>query len=545
MMTNFVRLFLEDLAQGRPLHRPPVVERFNWVRDVFEALHVRQRPDRVMLQLGDHAPLTYASAAQQADGLLVALRSRAPAGATAVVMSGLHPGIWVSYLALIKGGYRIVPAAHNLTVEDLVFRFRAHPPQLVIADRSCQPRIDAALERTQLSPARLGLEDLPGWTWIQSLPDPTAGVPTEDTGYDDPLFLFFTSGTTGMPKVVVHSHSSYPLGHLSTLAWLGLSPDDIHENIAQPGWAKFAWSSFFAPLTVGCQLRITPHPGKFDAPYQLSCLQRTGVTSLCAPPTALRLLVQEDLSRYHLKLRQCVSAGEPLNPEVIEAWKRGTGLTLRDGYGQSETTLMVCNPPGQPIRPGSMGKPSFLYDVVIASEEGTTMAAGEVGQIAVRLKSGEFRGVFSGYASGQAANPFRHGLYYTGDKAYQDEDGYIWFVGRDDDVIKTSDYRVGPFEVESALIEHPAVVEAGVVGVPHPIRGQQIKAYLTLAAGAEAGPELARQLFDHCQHRLASYQRPRKLQFVQELPKTTSGKIRRVELRHQPPSGIEYDHDAP
>ncbi|RYY08032.1 MAG: branched-chain amino acid aminotransferase, partial [Cytophagaceae bacterium] len=255
----------------------------------------------------------------------------------------------------------------------------------------------------------------------------------------------------------------------------------------------------------------------------------------CAPPTVLRLLVLEDLGAYKFSFRQCVSAGEPLNPEVIEAWQRGTGQLLRDGYGQSESTAMVYNLPGAPVRLGSMGHPSFMYDVVIADDEGRVLPDLAEGHLAVRTNTGRPNGLFVGYFGEpeRAASVFRHGLYYTGDKAYRDPDGYLWFVGRDDDVIKSSDYRIGPFEVESVLVEHPAVVEAAVVGSPHPIKGHEIKAFVILHPGLVATAALATELFAYCRAHLSPYKMPRILEFVPELPKTISGKIRRVELRTQ------------
>jgi acetyl-CoA synthetase len=362
------------------------------------------------------------------------------------------------------------------------------------------------------------------------LPTQAEAAPTRA---DDPLFLFFTSGTTGLPKVVTHTHFSYPVGHLSTAAWIGLRPSDRHCNIAQAGWAKFAWSSFFAPLSVGATLVAYQGGGRFAAGPLLAALSRECVSTFCAPPTVLRLLVLEDLAAYKFSFRECVSAGEPLNPEVIEAWQRGTGRLIRDGYGQSESTAMLYNLPGSAVRLGSMGQPSFMYDVVVADDEGRELPDLAEGHIAVRTDTGRPNGLFTGYFGepGRAASVFRHGLYYTGDKAYRDADGYFWFVGRDDDVIKSSDYRVGPFEVESVLVEHPAVVEAAVVGSPHAIKGHEIKAFVILKLGTEPSAALAQELFAYGRAHLAPYKMPRLLEFVDELPKTISGKIRRVELR--------------
>jgi acetyl-CoA synthetase len=354
-----------------------------------------------------------------------------------------------------------------------------------------------------------------------------------DTNKDDDLFWFFTSGTTGMPKVVEHTQASYPLGHLTTAAWIGLKPGDKHYNISQPGWAKFAWSCVFAPLNIGATIFVYASTGKFSAGKQLQIIQDHKITTLCAPPTALRLLINENLREYIFSLRECVSAGEPLNAEIIKIWKDGTGLELRDGYGQTESTCMICNLPGSQLRFGSMGKPTFLYDMIIADPEGNELPVHETGQIAVRIHNDRFNGIFRSYIGDEEKQKavFRHGLYYTCDKAYKDEDGYYWFVGRDDDVIKSSDYRIGPFEIESVLLELDEVLESAVVGTPHPLKGQEVKAFVVLVAGIDPSEELSHKIFHYCKKQLAPYKIPRLIEFVTELPKTISGKIRRIELR--------------
>jgi acetyl-CoA synthetase len=336
-----------------------------------------------------------------------------------------------------------------------------------------------------------------------------------------------------MPKVVVHTQASYPLGHLTTAAWIGLRQGDKHYNISQPGWGKFAWSCVFAPLNFGATVFVYLSKERFVARKHLKIIQDNQVTTFCAPPTALRLLIQENLNDYHFSLRECVSAGEPLNAEVIKTWKDGTGLELRDGYGQTESTCMICNLPGSKIRFGSMGKPAFIYDTIIADAEGNELPVHETGQIAVRMQPGRFNGIFKSYIGDEKMQEevFKHGLYYTGDKAYKDEDGYYWFVGRDDDVIKSSDYRIGPFEIESILLELDEVLESAVVGSPHPVRGQEVKAFVVLIPGVDGSKELADKIFHYCKHHLSPYKVPRMLEFVKELPKTISGKIRRIELR--------------
>ncbi|UOQ69993.1 acyl-CoA synthetase [Hymenobacter cellulosilyticus] len=521
----------------------PKPEYFNWTSDIFEGLHTARQPEKEALVLigddGTEQRFTYAELSRAANQLLGFWRGqKVEAGQAVLLMVPVVPELWLTYLAGIKGGQVLIPTATIMAVPDLAYRFSRLLPAVVIADYENAEKIDQA-EALHGQPIPLkmlvGADTRPGWV---SFPVPAAALETVEpapTRADDPLFLFFTSGTTGQPKIVTHTHFSYPVGHLSTAAWIGVRASDIHCNISQAGWAKFAWSSFFAPLSVGATLLVYRQTGKFAAPPLLRTLEQQGVTTFCAPPTVLRLLILEDLTQYRFSFRECVSAGEPLNPEVIEAWQRGTGVLIRDGYGQTESTAMVYNLPGSRVQLGSMGQPSFLYDVVIADDEGRVLLDTEEGHIAVRMDSGRPNGIFKEYFGEpeRGASVFRHGLYYTGDKAYRSPDGYLWFVGRDDDVIKSSDYRVGPFEVESALVEHPAVVEAAVVGSPHPIKGHEIKAYVLLHPDSTAGEALATELFAFCRAQLAPYKMPRILEFVTELPKTISGKIRRVELRAQ------------
>ncbi len=528
-----------ELARG-PVPKP---EFFNWAAEIFEGLHVAESPGKQALVLaGDDGPaqgFTYAELGARANRLLNFWRAREVQPQQAVLlMVPVVAELWFAYLAGIKGGQVLVPVAAVLSVNDLVYRFGRLLPAVAVADAENAKKIDQA-ERALGQ--RIGLKMLvgpaprSGWANFHAIDNQPAHALAAATRADDPLFLFFTSGTTGLPKMVTHTHFSYPVGHLSTAAWIGLRPGDVHCNVAQPGWAKFAWSSFFAPLSVGATLLVHRPGGKFAAAPLLRALEQQAVTTFCAPPTVLRLLILEDLARYQFSFRECVSAGEPLNPEVIAAWQKGTGVLLRDGYGQTETTAMVCNLPGGTVKFGSMGQPSFMYDVVVADAAGRELPDLAEGHIAVRLHPDRPNGVFKEYYGEpeRAAAVFRHGLYYTGDKAYRDADGYLWFVGRDDDVIKSSDYRVGPFEVESALMEHPAVVEVAVVGSPHAIKGHEIKAFLVLHPDAPASAALGAELFAFARRQLAPYKMPRILEFVPALPKTNSGKIRRVELRAQ------------
>lgn len=551
-MQSFYRQARQLIATERhaelpslPLERPT---HFNWYADVFEAINLADHPDALAVLWTDgetERRFTYRDLADRTDRILGYLRAHGIAeGAVIYSQIPLVPAIYDAHLVAIKGGYRLIPAATVLSTEDIAYRFRTVLPSVVIADPTTAPHIEDALAQVDaVVPIRIlvgGTRD--GWLSEEDLlAQPLTPQSPVDSLPDDPLFLFFTSGTTGMPKVVVHTHLSYPLGHLTTASWIGLRHGDVHYNISQPGWAKYAWSSFFAPLSMGATVLAYNPPGRFAAEDQFALMVTHGVTTFCAPPTALRLLVQTDMTRHALRIRQCVAAGEPLNPEVIELWRQGTGLGIRDGYGQTESTCLVANLPGDTVKPGSMGRPTFLYDVVIADDDGHELPVHEEGNICVRTGTGRPTGIFHHYLgdSERMAAVFRHGLYYTGDKAYRDEDGYIWFVGRDDDVIKASDYRIGPFEVESILLEHDAVLESAVVGSPHPVRGHEVKAFLILAEGHVPSEALSAELFGYARRRLAPYKVPRIIEFVTELPKTVSGKIRRVELR-----GAEADRRA-
>ena len=517
-----------------------VPAKFNWVRDVFEPIVVNRNAGRNMLEMvsadGHVATMTYSQGIIKCNQLLNLLRRQnVQQGDTVFIMCGLHQGLWTTYLAGIKGGFILIPAAGILSASDLVYRFQKARPNVIVTDRENLHKMEQALSQYD---GEVGVKLLldghhAGWSSFDLIDSELPDAVAADTAKDDDLFWFFTSGTTGMPKVAVHTHVSYPLGHLTTAAWIGLKQGDRHYNISQPGWAKFAWSCVFAPLNIGATIFVYKAKGRFIAAEQLRIIQDHKVTTLCAPPTALRALIQEDLHQYHFSLKECVAAGEPLNAEIIKVWKEGTGIELRDGYGQTESTCMIFNLPGNRIKFGSMGKPAFCYDMMIADGDGRELPMHETGQITVRLHPGAFNGIFKAYIGDEerAKEAFKHGLYYTGDKSYKDEDGYYWFVGRDDDVIKSSGYRIGPFEVESVLLEMEEVLESAVVGSPHPLKGQEVKAFVVLTPGVLHSAELSHKIYHYCKSRLAPYKVPRIIEFVDELPKTISGKIRRIELR--------------
>lgn len=514
-------------------------ERFNWVKEVFEQIHVKDMPFATALLWTDGVEVrhyTFKEIYSRCNCLLNFLRRHGLAqGDVILTQMALLPTNWIAILATIKGGYRMVPAATILGVHDLVYRFGKLMPRVVIADDENARKIEDAEElsgnRVPVKIIAEGSRD--GWYSWSDIDMEDDEAPAAATNADDPLFLFFTSGTTGMPKVVTHTHLSYPLGHLTTASWIALRKEDIHYNISQPGWAKFAWSSFFAPWSIGATIFAHHTTGRFNARETLALIAHHKVTTFCAPPTVLRMLILEDLKSFQFSFRECVAAGEPLNPEVIEQWKAGTGIVIRDGFGQTESSCIVGNLSGQPLKYGSMGMATFLYDVVIADDEGQELDIHEEGNICVKMNAGKPNGIFTEYFGEpeKKKSVFRGDLYYTGDKAYRDEDGYIWFVGRDDDVIKSSDYRVGPFEVESVLLEHEAVQESAVVGSPHRIKGYEVKAFVVLNADYMPGEQLAVDLFHFARKNLAPYKMPRLIEFVPELPKTISGKIRRVELR--------------
>lgn len=513
-------------------------EKFNWYNDVFKPLNVDKIPDdKALLWIynQEREDFTYRELDEKANQFLNFLRKHGiKQGDKMFAQLPLLPINWIGYLACIKGGIVIIPTATTMAVRGLEFRFESTMPEVALADEANAEKVDLAEAKFDKK-IKLKLivgAEREGWVNVDEIFKESTEAEGADTDADEDLFYFFTSGTTGMPKIVIHTHFTYPIGHLTSASWIGMRKGDLHYNISQPGWAKFFWSSFFGPWNMGATI-LGYHTDRFDPKEQLQNMQDLGVTTFCAPPTALRVLIQEDLKKYNLNLRQCVAAGEPLNPEIIEVWKKGTGITIRDGYGQTESTAMVGNLPKMEVKYGSMGKPTFLYDVVIADDDGKILEATEEGNICVRQDENTVNGIFKTYLNDEERKEkvFKHGLYYTGDKAYKDEDGYFWFVGRDDDVIKASDYRIGPFEVESVLLEHEAVVEAAVVASPHKLRGNAVKAYVVLAPNVQPSEELAMELFRFSEKNIARYKIPRIIEFVKSLPKTISGKIRRIELR--------------
>ena len=527
------------------LNKMKLPEYFNWAEEVFDGIHLKDRGSQtallwVNLDTGEEQKYSYNEFASEGNKLVNYLRGHGvEKGDSFYVMVPLIPEIWFATYAIVKGGFVGVPTATTMTARDLEFRFKTYPPEAILADEASAKVIDEAIQKTGVKPkVKIVVGEREGWESYDNVREEKSTAEAAKTKSDDVIFCFFTSGTTGLPKRVAHTATSYPLGHLSTAMIINVHPGDIHNNLSAPGWAKYAWSTFFAPLSVGATTTGFYYTGRLNGDKYLNAIATYDVNTFCAPPTAWRLFMLSDLSKFKFEaLRDPVSAGEPLNPEIFEKWKEYTGTEIRDFYGQTESTAMIGNPPwykGGKIVPGSFGRPTFMYDITIVDDNGNEITKpGEVGHIVVRLDRWRPIGLFKEYMGNpeKMKEVFVGNYYYTGDKAYFDERGYWFFVGRADDVIKTSDYRVGPFEVESALIEHPAVAEAAVVGSPDPIRYQLVKAFVILKPGYEPSRELALELFKHCRNILARYKIPRIIEFVPELPKTSSGKIRRVELR--------------
>jgi acetyl-CoA synthetase len=514
-----------------------VPARYNPVLDIVERWAAEGADDPALITLdADGSPVAAWSAAELARESRRAARAFLAAGVQkgdrVLVMLPRTTGWYVGMLGLIRIGAIPMPSPNQLTTRDIAFRLERAGATALITDATGVAKVNAL---DAPPPLLLAWEtSVEGWIdFRQAMDDAGDGeTPDDPTAADDPMLFFFTSGTVSYPKMVVHGQS-YALGHLRTARyWHDLGPGDVHWTIADTGWAKAAWGSLFGQWQERAAV-LQANLGRPDPDLILRTIGTAGVTSFCAPPTLYRILVREDLGQYDFSsLRHCTSAGEPLNPEVIRAWREGTGLTVYDGYGQTENTALVANYRCLPVRPGSMGKPTPGYTVRILDEDGSPVPTGEVGNIAVATDPHPV-GLFNGYFDDEAANAgaFRDGWYYTGDKARVDEDGYFWFEGRSDDVITSAAYRIGPFEVESALIEHPAVVEAAVVGRPDPERTEIVCAFVVLAAGAEPSDALTKELQDHVKSVTAPYKYPREIQYVEELPKTISGKIRRSELR--------------
>jgi acetyl-CoA synthetase len=507
----------------------PHPEMFNWALDWFDSIaEGNDRPGLWIIDDDDsETRLSFAELSARSHALAAWLRDHGVRrGDRTLLMLGNRAALWECILALTKLGAVMIPSTTLLTPADIQDRVdRGHVTHVIAESAQAGQFAQVAGTFTRIAVG----EAVDGWLqYGDFMTGERWFTPDGPTPASDPLFLYFTSGTTAKPKLVEHTQVSYPVGHLSTMYWLALQPGDVHLNISSPGWAKHAWSNVFAPWNAEATVLIL-NAARFSARRLLDTLTRCSVTSLCAPPTVWRMLIQEDLHAWHPPLREVLSAGEPLNPEVIEQVRRAWGLTIRDGYGQTETTAQIGNTPGQPVKPGSMGRP--LPGYVIELIDPASGARAETGEICIDLSKRPVA-LMVGYRddSAHTAEVMRDAFYHTGDVASRDGDGYITYVGRSDDVFKSSDYRISPFELESVLIEHAAVAEAAVVPSPDPLRLSVPKAFIALGAGVAPSEDVARSIFEHSQANLAGYKRIRRLEFA-ELPKTISGKIRRVDLR--------------
>src|SRR6516225_3055219 len=517
---------------------------FNWALDWFDAELARdpESRDRAALWIVDadtnrDTKLSFANLSRRSNRVANFLRAQGlRRGDHLLLLLGNVVPLWETMLAAMKLGVVVIPATTLLTSGELQDRLDRGRARVVVATQDQVGKF-ASLRGEDITRIVVGASSkLEGWIpFEQAAEFPEDFVPDGPTQANDPMLLYFTSGTTAKPKLVRHSQRSYPVGHLSTMYWLGLKPGDVHLNISSPGWAKHAWSCLFAPWNAGATVFVVNQP-RFEAKSLLATIARCGVTTLCAPPTVWRLFIQERLSDFKVSLREVCGAGEPLNPEVIDIVRRAWGITIRDGYGQTETAAIVGNSPGQSVKIGSMGRPLPGYRIEITDIDGNATKEGEV---TLKLGADRPAGLMQGYQGEDGKLSGVDGeLYRSGDVVFADDEGYLTFVGRSDDVFKSSDYRISPFELESVLLEHDAVAEAAVVPSPDPIRLAMPKAYVLLTAGTERSRDTALSIFQHLHTRLAPFKRIRRIELVTELPKTISGKIRRVQLRR-----LEHDNN--
>ncbi|NLO89974.1 MAG: AMP-binding protein [Clostridia bacterium] len=532
---------MTDYAQCYKNFRLEVPEYYNFVVDVVDKWAEKEDKPALLCvdDFGNETRYTFGDLKEKSDRVGALLqRVGVNKGDRVFVMLPRIPQWWEIVLGILKAGAVAMPGTVQLTSKDVAYRIKISEAKVAVTDPENAPKIEEVKDQCpQLETLLIVGGKRPGWiSYSDEMNKPYNFVPVKTKSSEEAI-LYFTSGTTGYPKMVLHTHASYPLAHLITgKYWLDLKTWDRHWNVSDNGWAKAAWSSLFGPWHMGAEVFVHNTKGRFNPKLFLELIEKYKITTLCAPPTAYRLFVFEDLSSYNFSsLRHCVSAGEPLNPEVISIWEKHTGLKIYDGYGQTETVVLVANFPCMEVKPGSMGKPVPGFKVDIIDENGVPVPGGEEGNIAVKVSHCRPVGMFKEYLKDPEGTEsrFKNGWYLTGDRAYKDEDGYFWFVGRADDVIISAGYRIGPFEVESALIEHPAVVEAAVVGSPDPVRGEIVKAFIILAEGYEPSEELAKEIQEFVKSNTAPYKYPREIKFVERLPKTISGKIQRVKLREE------------
>jgi acetyl-CoA synthetase len=524
--------------------RWPDEKQFNWALDWFDAglASSPESRDRTALWIVEAASntetkLSFAELSRRSNRIANFLRDLGlKRGDHLLMLLGNVVPLWETMLAAMKLGVIVIPATTLLTADELRDRLDRGKAKAVVATQDQVAKFEGLGGEGFTKIVVAAAAENKGWRRFEEASSyPDTFTPEGVTNANDPMLLYFTSGTTAKPKLVLHSHRSYPVGSLSTMYWLGLQPGDVHLNISSPGWAKHAWSCFFSPWNAGATIFIVNQP-RFDAKNLLATVARCGVTTLCAPPTVWRLFIQEKLADYKVSVREVCGAGEPLNPEVIDQVKAAWGLTIRDGYGQTETTALAGNSPGQVVKVGSMGRPMPGYTVRVADADGNPAKEGEVCLV---LGADRPAGLMLGYQAEDGKPKGADGdVYQTGDVVFLDDDGYLTFVGRSDDVFKSSDYRISPFELESVLLEHELVAEAAVVPTPDPIRLALPKAYVSVVPGTAMTRDTALSIFKYVHSRLAPFKRIRRIELVTELPKTISGKIRRVQLRR-----LEHDND--
>ncbi|MFJ5302692.1 AMP-binding protein [Streptomyces sp. NPDC088350] len=538
---DFLLAHREDYATAYEGFSWPRPEHFNWALDWFDVIAAGNDGTalRIVEEDGSEAAFSFAEMSARSNRVANWLRAQGVGAEDRIlVMLGNQTELWETALAAMKLRAVVIPATPLLGPADLRDRVaRGRVRQVIVRSGDADKFDEVPGDYTRITVGGA----VEGWrTYEDAYAASAEFTADEPTLADDPLMLYFTSGTTAHPKLVEHTHTSYPIGHLATMYWIGLQPGDVHLNISSPGWAKHAWSNLFAPWNAEATVFIHNYT-RFDPARLMAEMDRAGVTTFCAPPTVWRMLIQADLTQLRTPPREALAAGEPLNPEVIEQVRRAWGVTIRDGFGQTETAVQVSNSPGQPLKTGSMGRPSPGYRVELLDPVSGAPGVAE-GEIALDLSNRPV-GLMTGYHGDpdRTAEAMAGGYYRTGDIGARDADGYITYVGRSDDVFKASDYKISPFELESALLEHEAVAEAAVVPAPDELRLAVPKAYVVLAEGWEPGPDTAKVLFEHSRGVLAPYKRIRRLEFA-DLPKTVSGKIRRIALREATAAGSAAEY---
>ncbi|MDD5021984.1 MAG: AMP-binding protein [Endomicrobiaceae bacterium] len=533
----------EDFKNNLEINIP---ENFNFAFDVVDEIANKEPQKKAMVwcdEKGTHRDFTFGEIKKYSNKTANFFKSLGiKKGDAVMLILKRRFEFWFSIIALHKIGAVPIPATHLLTEKDIVYRNNVADIKMIVAVAT--DNVPQAVNKAESKSSTLKFKvavngNVDGWYNFEQEIEKQSEIFERPAGpdatkNDDKFLLYFTSGTTGMPKMVLHDFT-YPLGHIITATWQNIHEGGLHLTVADTGWAKSAWGKLYGQWINGCTVFVYDYD-KFTPKELLTVISKYGVTSFCAPPTIYRYFIKEDVTKYDLSnLKYCTIAGEPLNPEVYNQWKDLTGLRLMEAFGQTETVSLLCNFPWMEPKVGSMGKPSPLYNIDIVDENYNSCEPGEVGQIAIRVEDKKPIGMFCGYYRDEALTKkvWHDGLYFTGDTAYKDEDGHYWFVGRADDIIKSSGYRIGPFEVESALIEHPSVLECAITAVPDPDRGQIVKATIVLAKGYFASEELKKEIQNHVKKVTAPYKYPRIVEFVTELPKTISGKIRRVQIREE------------